>query len=241
MEKINLFCLPFAGGNKYSYRLYQDNAPAFVNIIPLEYAGRGGRVKDPLSGDIETVLNDLYQQISPLIDQHKYAIYGHSMGGLLSSLLTRRLIRNNWKPPVHLFITGTPGPAALSRTIKKRHLLGKIEFINELRSLNGMPEEILRDVELLDYLEPVLRADFKVTENYVHTETDRLDIPMTVITGTEEDMELEDIRLWQKETNAAIDFRRMPGNHFFIHQSPFEIIQIIAKVLIVHSKLVNHE
>jgi surfactin synthase thioesterase subunit len=241
MEKINMFCLPFAGGNKYSYRQYQDHAPSFINIIPLEYAGRGGRVKDPLSGDIVAVLNDLYAQVTNLIDSHKYAIYGHSMGGLLASLLARKLIRNNYKPPVHLFITGTPGPSALSRTENKRHLLGKNEFINELRSLNGMPEEILRDKELLDYLEPVLRADFKVTENYIHTEMDRLDIPMTVITGTEENMKPEDIFLWQKETNAAVDFRRMPGNHFFIHQSPFEIIQIVAKALVVHSKINNHE
>lgn len=236
MEKINLFCLPFAGGSRYSYRLYEDNIPAFINIVPLEYPGRGTRMREPLMEDIDELLQDLYLQIKDKLDQAEYAIYGHSMGGLMSCLLARRVIENGRKPPLHLFVTGTTGPSATSRTAKKRHLLGKEAFIEEVRNLNGSPDEILQNDELLNYIEPILRADFKVTENYTYASADSLDIPITVITGTREDMKLEDIHLWQKETKATVDFRRMPGHHFFIYKYPFEIIQIIAKKLLVHSK-----
>jgi surfactin synthase thioesterase subunit len=236
MEKINLFCLPFAGGSKYSYRLYEENLPAFLNIIALEYPGRGTRMSEPLKEDIHLLVNDLYMQIENRLDSTAYAIYGHSMGGLISYLLTRKIIENKRKAPLHVFITGTSGPAALSRTEKKRHLLDKKSFIEEVRNLNGSPDEILQNDELMDFIEPILRADFKVSENYIYIPREHLNIPMTVITGTKEDMKLEDIHLWQKETSVPVDFRRMPGSHFFIFKYPYEIIGIIAKKLLVHHK-----
>lgn len=236
MEKINLFCLPFAGGSKYSYRLYEENLPSFLHLVPLEYPGRGTRLSEPLKEDVDQLVQDLYTQIEDRLEQSPYAIYGHSMGGLMAYLLTRKIIENGKTPPLHLFITGTPGPAASSRTERKRHLMDKKTFIEEVRSLNGSPDEILQNDELLEYIEPILRADFKVSENYNYLREGMLNIPMTVITGTSENIKQEEILLWQKETQMAVDFRRMPGHHFFIFKYPYEIIQIIAKKLVVHYK-----
>ncbi|RBL90129.1 thioesterase [Chitinophaga flava] len=236
MEKINLFCLPFAGGSKYSYRLYEEHLPSFLNIIPLEYPGRGTRMGEPLKEDVNQLVNDLYLQIADKLDRSAYAIYGHSMGGLMSYLLTRKILEKRRTPPLHLFITGTSGPGALSRTEKKRHLLDKRSFIEEIRNLNGSPDEILQNDELLDFIEPILRADFKVSENYAHSSISPLNIPITVITGTREEMKPEDIQLWQQETLVPVDFRRMPGHHFFIFKYPYEIVGIIAKKLLVHHK-----
>ncbi|HVI48348.1 MAG TPA: alpha/beta fold hydrolase [Chitinophaga sp.] len=236
MDKLILYCLPFAGGSRYSYRVYEESMPPFINVIPLEYPGRGARTKDPLVGDINALVEDLYAQIKGSVDNVRYAIYGHSMGGLMACLLARKLIACQHRTPLHLFVTGTSGPSAPSRGEKKRHLLNKPDFIQEVKDLNGSPEEILSNDELLDYIEPILRNDFRVTENYIYTPGEKLNIPMTVITGTREDMTAEDIQLWQRETSVKVDFRRMPGHHFFIYKYPFEIVQIIAKKLVIHSK-----
>lgn len=230
-KTVTLFCLPFAGGNKYSYRDFLEKAPPFLKIVTLDYPGRGSRMKEPLLSDINDLTDDLYKQIIPQIGEDTYSIYGHSLGGLMTYLLTKKLIDNGFKAPCHLFITGTTGPSALSRIEKKRYLLNKEEFIEEIRELDGMPEEILNSEELLYYFEPILRSDFKISENYVHQQTQPLNIPITVITGTEEDMELEDIRLWQKETSHLVDFKRMPGKHFFIFQHAFQIVETISKKL----------
>ncbi|MBC7887441.1 MAG: thioesterase [Ferruginibacter sp.] len=233
-KTTHLFCLPFAGGNKYSYREFVEKAPSFLNIITLEYPGRGNRMREPLPDDIDELTNDLYNQVIPLLGNENYAIYGHSLGGLMAYLLTIKLLGNGQKAPTHIFITGTTGPSALSRTEKKRYLLEKKEFIDEVRELDGMPDEILNNEELLYYFEPILRADFKISETYVYEEHPPLDIPFTVITGTQEDLELPDIQLWQKETNYPVDFKRMPGKHFFIFQHAFKIIEIISKKLYLH-------
>ena len=91
---INVFCLPFAGGNRYSYREYKEKAPSFINFINMEYPGRGARIKEPLISDTDILVNDLYKDIITMIGDGDYAIYGHSLGGLITYLLTRKLMEN---------------------------------------------------------------------------------------------------------------------------------------------------
>src|SRR5215213_3277321 len=91
MEKIYCFCLPFAGGSRYSYRNYEETGSSFLQIIPLEYPGRGARIKEPLVSNIDFLVQDLYRQIEGLAGSRKYIIYGHSMGGLLACLLVRHI------------------------------------------------------------------------------------------------------------------------------------------------------
>ena len=234
-KTIQLFCLPFAGGNKYSYREFIEKTPSFLKIVTLEYQGRGTRMQDALVTDINEMVNDVFGQVSPLIGQQDYAIYGHSLGGLMAYLLTLKLVENNHKPPMHIFITGTSGPSSPDRQEeKKRYLLPQKEFIEEIRALDGMPEEILENEELLYYFEPILRADFQASETYTYRERPPLTIPFTVVTGTEEDIEPENIKLWQKESIYPVDFKRLPGKHFFIFQHTFKIIEIISKKLYLH-------
>ncbi len=91
---------------------------------------------------------------------------------------------------------------------------------------------------MLYYFEPILRSDFKLSEDFKYVEKIPFNIPVTVITGTEEDMEMEDIRLWQKETTCTVDFKRMPGKHFFIFQHAFKIMEIISKKLYFNKTLI---
>jgi len=239
MEKTELICLPFAGGNRYSYRLYNEAASPSLKMIPLEYPGRGSRLDAAFITDIDCLVEDLYQQARSVMSFQRYAIYGHSMGGLLACLLARKMIENNEVPPLHVFITGTIGPAAVSRMNSKRHLLGKEEFIKELRRLKGIPEEILDNKEMFYFLEPIIRADFRICDEYVYKEQPPLHIPFTVITGTEEEMKTEDIQLWQKETEHIIDFRQIPGYHFFIFDHPAVVMGIISDKLLNHSKIIH--
>lgn len=232
---INLFCLPFAGGNKYSFRAFVEKAPSFINIITLELPGRGGRIKESAISNMPGLVDDLYKQIYNKVDQGSYAFYGHSMGGLLAYLLTIKLMSKKHKAPVHIFITGTSGPSDVKRIEKKRSSLNKEEFIKEIKDLGGMPEEILQNDELLHFFEPILRSDFKACETYEHKSYPPLDIPFTVITGTEEDMEKEEIYLWQKESRKIVDFKEFPGDHFFIYNYIDEIMKIITEKLSFHS------
>jgi surfactin synthase thioesterase subunit len=236
MKDINLYCFPFAGGNKYSYREYEKNAPDYLQLIALEYPGRGTRIKDAFITNMQALVDNLYQEIKYELDKKDYALYGHSMGGIVAFYLVKRIIAENHNAPLHLFITGTPGPSSILREQKKRHRMGKKEFIQEIKDLDGCPDEILQNEELLNFFEPILRADFEVSETFTYVHGEPIDVPITVITGTEEEMKAEEIFLWQKETRYKVDFGKMPGNHFFILHHAAEIISIIASKLNKQSK-----
>lgn len=239
---MNIFFLPFAGGSRYSYRALEEMAPVTMRIIPLEYPGRGGRPEESLLRDTESLVNDLYRQMRPVIrDDPHYALYGHSMGGLMGYLLARKLSEMEACIPVHLFVSGTAGPAAISRRAEKRHLLADPEFIEEIGRLKGCPPKMLQNEELLSYFLPILRADFTATENYVHRAQTRLDIPISVFTGNEEDLSTEEIRTWQLETKRSVKFHSLPGDHFFILKNPEGIIRILAKTLALDIKSLRYE
>ena len=226
-----VFLFPFAGGTKYSYKHFHEHKPSFLNFITLEYPGRGGRANEPLLTDVESLIEDLYRQVSVNIKEGPYAFYGHSLGALLAFLLARRIRKGGCGEPKHLFLTGCSGPAHVSRSDKSRHLMSKADFMKEIRELNGSPEEVMENAELFEYFEPILRADFQASETYMYQGDDPLDISFTVITGKEEAIEAEAIRMWQVETNGRVDFKVMPGNHFFISTYYREIVNIISRKL----------
>jgi external thioesterase TEII len=231
-EKINLVCLPFAGGNKYSYRPLFTESSAVFNTSTLEYPGRGTRIFEDLTSDIDKLVNDLFNQLKPILSKGNYALYGHSLGGLLTYLLAVKIRENKAELPKHIFITGASGPSAPSRLIKKFHLYPQKEFIDEIIILGGMPDEILQDNAMLEFLEPILRNDFKVSETYVHKPAEPLNIPFTVITGIDEDLTAEEVLLWQNESIPAVDFIQLEGDHFFImHHKDFVINTISEKLI----------
>jgi len=229
MSKIKLFCLPFAGGSKYSYKGYSAKAPNYIEVISLDLPGRGGRFGEPFITSVEGLVNDLFNQVKGQLNS-PYAIYGHSLGSLLGLLLAQRIRQEGLPAPEHLFFTGRGGPQKEVPT-KKRHELPKDEFIEELKEMGGLPKELLEDEELLNFFEPIIRADFQAIDTFFYEPQPKLDIPISVIVGMEEETTLEEAKAWQLETEQPVDVRQFPGNHFFIFQYEMEIMKLIAKKL----------
>ncbi|MGI8635927.1 MAG: thioesterase II family protein [Segetibacter sp.] len=227
---ITLFCLPFAGGSKYSLSFLKKVLPRNILCHFLEYPGRGSRIKEDFAENIFEVVDDLYNKIAPLLNQ-PFALYGHSMGAKIAYLLARRIRESNKPDPLHLFISGTDAPSVPSKRPPK-HLLPKDEFVTAVRELGGLPDEVLAHEEMLEYFEPILRADFRLSESYFHKVNMPLKIPLTVMIGDQEDMEEADVLEWQSETVVPIKLHKLPGNHFFIYDNEKEIGKIIQEALI---------
>jgi surfactin synthase thioesterase subunit len=228
-EKITVFFLPFAGGSRYSYNQFKQTAPSWMKVEPLDLPGRGGRFKEEMVSTIEDAVDDLYEQIKNKIDQ-PYAIYGHSMGATLAYLLARKIDEFRRPLPSYVFLTGTCGPTA-DRERKMRSTLPKDEFIQEVKNMGGSPDEILKDDQLMEFFEPILRGDFRILENYSHKAEEPLNIPFTVIIGSDEEVTDEEAKTWGREFAQPIDFHVMPGNHFFIFDQHEEVLRLMARRL----------
>jgi surfactin synthase thioesterase subunit len=229
---VDVFCLPFAGGSKFSYNGYVKLAPRYLTITPLELPGRGSRMQEALLTSVGTMTEDALAQIRPkLAGDRPYAIYGHSMGAVLGYLLAKRVIEEGLPAPVHLFFTGCGGPSARDKA-KIRHDLPKEAFFKAVNEIGGMPSSVLSDRSFMDYFEPILRADFKAVETFSYRESIPFDIPISVFIGEEEAITVQDARAWQKETTAAVDVKQLPGNHFFIYDFESLIMQSVGKYLL---------
>lgn len=233
MCRINIFCLPFAGGSKHSYNDYSIIAPHEIRLIPIEIPGRGSRIRESLCTDIDQIVQDVFLQIKDRLNE-PYAIYGHSMGALLGYLLTKHIAANALNLPKHLIFSGRKAPSVFKEK-NLTYLLPKEEFINELVVLGGSPLEVLNNEDLINFYEPIIRADFMAVENYTYKDSLPLDVPITVMIGTEEDFTRAQAEAWQKETTTRLELIQFPGGHFFIYQYAKQIVEIITKTLSQYS------
>jgi surfactin synthase thioesterase subunit len=221
-KKIDLLLFPFAGGSKYSYNPFRSAAPESVNLIPLDLPGRGSRFREPLLKDMHLMADDLFRQVQPYLSAGNFAFFGHSMGTVLVHLVLLKLVERKLPMPVHVFLTGRGGPEA--HETEDWHRLPSAEFRGKIKELGGSPREVLEDKDLMDFIEPILRADFQAIESFVYPRFEAMDLPVTVITGTDEDITEEELRSWRKITCQPVDFHIFPGHHFFIFDMAKEVM-----------------
>jgi surfactin synthase thioesterase subunit len=222
---MRIICLPFAGGTKHSLRFIKKHLPNSVDFLSFDYPGHGNRVKETLLHDVKAISEDIFAQINIGLDEN-YILYGHSMGALISLLVTQKIIKANLPPPVHLFVSGCEAPAVSTKRLKV-DTLSKDEFIEKISRLGGMPEEVLANRDLMEFIEPILRADFKAVDNFSYVKEAPLDIPLTVMVGHGEKMTDEEINHWQDETLQKIRVIKYPGDHFFIYNNEERIVESI--------------
>ncbi|MEL7004239.1 MAG: alpha/beta fold hydrolase [Bacteroidota bacterium] len=217
---MKCFCFPFAGGSKYSYNGFIRLAKPELEMITLELPGHGSLVKEKLMTDVDEIVDYLFDKIKDQI-YDDYIFYGHSMGSLVGYLLTKKIVKSGLPGPLHLFLSGSSGPSKLQREVK-RYQLPKERFITRVKELGGVPDGI--DDETLDFFEPIIRADFQAIENYEHLETEKLDIPISVAIGKDENVTLEMAQAWERETSEPVQVTEYSGNHFFIFEHAERLI-----------------
>ena len=226
---IDLVCLTFAGGNKYSYTSFTAYTDSAINLVTLELPGRGKRFEEALETDIHKIVDDLFSQLKEKVIR-PYAIFGHSMGAVMTYLLAHKITASDFTNPMHLIVSGCRAPR-IKREPPYYHDLPKAAFIEKIRHMGGCPDEILNDETLLSLFEPALRADFKAVESYQYEPKPPLVLPFTVLLGTEDRVTLEQAKVWQEESTFDIELKQFEGNHFFIFEHRQEIIQMINQKL----------
>lgn len=226
--ETTVFCLPFAGGGSHSYREFQRHAGSGIRIVALDLPGRGRRFSEPLLTSLEAVVDDAFEQIRDRLTGN-YAIYGHSMGACIACMLVRHIIREQYPPPVHLFVSGREAPSVPKKGERNRHLLPRSEFLARVREFEGATEEVMGNQELMDLFEPVLRADFQVLDTHVYEKELPFGIPITAMRGDKEHVTRAEALRWQEETTQEMALLEFPGGHFFIFDNAREIVDVFTR------------
>jgi medium-chain acyl-[acyl-carrier-protein] hydrolase len=179
---------------------------------------------------IKPLIEAIAPALLPYLDK-PFAFFGHSMGGLVSFELVRLLRREYSLNPLHLFVSGRQAPQ-IPADKSPIHDLPEPEFLEELRRLNGTPEAVLNNSELMQLLIPTLRADFAVLETYAYAPEAPLDCPISAFGGLQDrEVSCEALEAWREQTTAEFSLQMLKGNHFFLHSAQSLLLQFLSQKL----------
>jgi medium-chain acyl-[acyl-carrier-protein] hydrolase len=228
--RVRLFCFPYAGGAASLFRDWPEGLPTEVEVCPVQLPGRGARLMEPPFSHLSPLIDALADGLRPLLDK-PFALFGHSLGSLVSFELARRLRTNYRMRPVRLFVSAAPAPHIPYRGLPI-HNLPKNDFSAELRRLNGTPAELLNHEELMDIVLPALRADFALYENYRYSSEPPLNCPISTYGGlSDQKVKHCDLERWRDQTSVSFSIRMFPGDHFFLKTNEPLLLRALSQEL----------
>lgn len=232
-KKIMLFCIPNAGGSAMMYHTWKNKLNEAIELVPVELAGRGRRFKSPLYETFEEAVNDVYNTIKDYINVCPYAIFGHSMGGSIAYELCKKISKMGDHLPVHTFISGRY-PAHVEKDEKIMHKLSDDALLKEIFSYGGVDEELLKNPDYVNFMLKIVRADYKILENYTE-EKDNFQFlnDISVMCG-KEDILVDDKDLYEWKCYASKECYRkqFKGGHFYLNENPKPVTNYISSILL---------
>lgn len=229
--RLRLFCFPYAGGSASIFRLFAEQLPVEIEVCPVQLPGRESRFMEKPFSHIEQLIIELHAALLPYLDM-PYAFFGHSMGALVSFELARSLRRENHVTgPLHLIASAHRAPH-IPNTSPLIYQLPETQFLEELRRVNGTPEEVLQNRELLQLLLPLLRADFELCETYTYKQEQPLNCSISAFGGLQDqEITYESMQAWNIHTSKSFIIRFFAGDHFFLNGNQTDLLTAISQDL----------
>ncbi|TKI55058.1 thioesterase [Brevibacillus antibioticus] len=233
MNPIKLFAIPYAGSSANFYLKWKRALLPEVEIVPLELPGRGSKIKERPFTCLQEAIEDLLEKIERESSSQPYALFGHSMGNLLAFELMHRIRKEKLPLPICAFLSGRRPPHIFEE--KKRYLMSDEDFVQELVTMGGTPQEVLENADLLQLFLPILRTDFQLVETYVPVEgREPLDVPLVIFSGINDSIaNVEDMEGWNSYTTSSCQIVHYDGGHFFIFEYTDDIIKRLKQQLVL--------
>jgi medium-chain acyl-[acyl-carrier-protein] hydrolase len=225
---MNLYCLPYAGGSAAIYSQWKQYLNPYIVLKPIELSGRGKRFNEAFYNHIQEAVDDVFGIIKNEIQETPYALFGHSMGGLIAYELAQKIGNYKLPNPAHIFISGRSAPHVKRGDERLYSLMNDIDFRQEVLDLGGTPQEFFDHPELLELFLPLLKNDFRMVETYKYNDSARpLDVDMTVLLGKQDDLTKDHCDGWKQHTKLLCDIHYFKGGHFFLNNETKQVVQII--------------
>ena len=230
MKKFKLFCIPHAGGSASVYSKWNKFTQPYIEVVPIELAGRGKRFNENLYSSVNEAVEDIYKIIKDDL-KTDYALFGHSMGSLIAYELAHYIIKLQKDSPKHIFLSGKKAPHIKADNICIDDL-SDTEFKDKILSLSGTPKEIFQNKDMLNIFEPILKADLRILDAYKYFERgEKLNCNITILNGKNDNLTINDIWSWKQHTSKSCNIYLFKGGHFYLNENIKDLINIINSTL----------
>lgn len=160
-KELQLFILPYAGGSIAAFKRLTDLIDERIEVITVEYAGRGTRAKEPLAESVQSLLDDAIAYCQERRKQGlPYAVMGYSMGSVLAyEMIARQEIFGQLR---HFFISAEVSPKDRWLELRKVEDPTEERILERARRLGGLEERMLKNKRFFDiYIKPML-SDYRL-------------------------------------------------------------------------------
>ncbi|TFW28923.1 thioesterase II family protein [Massilia horti] len=228
--RIRLYLFPYAGGSASVFRNWPNYFDAGYDLVAIQLPGRGSRLHEAAEVDYRVLVQDITDALLADRPVARFALYGHSMGALLAYHVALELARRGARQPECLFLSGCKAPH-LAR--ERRHVarMSDDEFIDELRRLEGTPEVLLDNAELMQLLLPTIKADFLLLDRWYDQlgappAVPALALPIVGMYGSrDQHCGAADIQAWQAHTRGLLETLGYNGGHFFLQSHEEQVVR----------------
>lgn len=226
--QFRLFCFPFAGAGAAAYRGWPEKTLPGCEALLVQPPGRENRIREAGYTSLTALAAQLGGEILAWIDR-PYALFGHSMGGLLAFEVARWLRRSRAPEPLALFVSASRAPYQRWPD-PPVHRLSDRAFLDEIdRRYRSVPPVVLSDPELRELLTPGIRADMTMVETYECAAEPPLPCPIWAFGGSS-DTEVTEAELagWQQQTSAGFSLTMFDRGHIYLQEEAATLTQSIV-------------
>lgn len=211
-----LLCCHYAGGGARYFLSWLPLLDKDIDVMAVQLPGREGRYAEPFAHTMLECVTRIRSELHEL-PRKPLLLFGHSMGAIIAHELAASLQADGDDRLRHLFVSGRRAPS-IKRPLRTLHALPDQQFIEEIRRMDGTPPELFDEPELLAFVLPAIRSDFRLTETYRPAAQRRpLNVPITAYAGTTDAYATADeVAAWSEETIAGCALHRLEGGHFAI-------------------------
>lgn len=231
MRRIQLICIPYAGGTTEGFDDLKKYFPEKIQCTALDYAGHGTRRKENFYHTFDEMVEDMAEQVNQIIDSTmETVLFGYSMGSLVVYEMLAQKRVNTTVSRVVLAAHEAPNEPWDG---KKYAGMEDLEFLHKMKEFGGFDR--VEDCFLENrhfrrmFFEPI-RMDYCLLADYTYQKREMLDTEVLFFYA-ETDIPEEKVVKWQKYMEKPISFVELGKNHFFIKEFPEVMVEKIMKFI----------
>ena len=231
MNKPQLFCFTYAGGNSAFFDEISQDLMGFEVVAP-EYPGHGIRRKEKPYDDFCHLADEVFNMCQDQYNGGKYALLGYSMGTITLVEVLRRIQNCGMRQPDYVFLAAHEPHTKSELTGFES---GELDEMVKQRTIafGAVPEQLWENKSFWRMYLPLYRADYTMIGKYRFDELKLISTVPAVVFYSESDTPLKDMKDWQKIFTVQCDFYEFSGKHFFIREHHQEIAKIIQDKMLL--------
>lgn len=225
-----MYVFAHAGGSCGEYLAWGDLVPE-VRFWGVQLPGRSVRRGEAAHVSVGAL-------VGALLGEARFAgpfvLLGHSFGGLLAYETARALRALGREMPEQMILSSCPAPHTfgVAGPAGRLHTLSDDELITAAEARWGpLPEQVHGDARLRRLVLGPLRADIQAFETYAHRPGPPLDVPATLLCGTDEQDRLAgESAGWGRYLSRVTRRLALPGGHFYFREDPGPLLDVVRAV-----------